>query len=484
MLHSEYAAKQRQLLLWASQEPSQSDLKRLRGKGVFFDERIQIEEPVGSAFTDRVLEILGAAFPRRRKWKKVDFELHTLRVCAILANAMRARIFREIPAVLYYAKADAEAYADKPNWIRHGALDRTVKMLVKVGLLHRIAGKKMPASHNERSWVSSYLPTKSLMALADETGVKADVINWTGPTDKLVQLYEPKPDKYFDRFKGELVQPQRSSPIAFEPTPETIEWSEVLKAINSHYSEQEISIGGGGFKLRKWLSDYNASSERGGAPYRLPETFKSDLYRVFNNGSRDNPRFDEGGRLFGGWWMQVPEELRKAIHINGQPTIELDYKNCHPRMLYHQRGIEPQDDLYCLPEIEAYEQEIGKKAGTYRTGIKWLMQVLINGRGRPDVSDQASDILLPPDLTIAEIVRLIEAHHDPIADAFGTGAGLRLMRVESDIALEIISTAMQEGWTALSVHDSFITERDQKERLSALMIDSYTKRLGVEPVIK
>lgn len=478
------ATKWRQLPLCASQEPSQRDLMRLRGKGVFFDEHIHIKKPVGSAFTGRVLDILDAAFPRKRRWKKADFEVHTFRVSAVLANAMRVQIFREIPAVLYYKKADAEAYADKPDWMRHGALARTIELLVKVGLLLCITGKKMPVGHKERSWVSSYLPAESLIALADEVGVSAELIDWTLPADKLVQLYEPKSDKYFDRIKGKLVQPRRGPSIEFEPSTETIEWADALKAINSHYGEQEISIGAGGFMLKKWLSDYNASSESKGVPYRLPETFKSDIYRVFNNGSRDNPRFDKGGRLFGGWWMQIPEELRKAIHINGQSTIELDYKACHPRMLYHRLGMEPPGYVYTLPEIRDYEHQTGKEADTYRPAVKWLMQVLINGRGRPEATERPDDLLFPPGISIPDLANIIEARHEGIANDFRTGAGLQLMRLESDIALEIISTARLEGWTVLSVHDSFITTLDRKERLSELMIDSYSKRLGREPVIK
>lgn len=479
-----HARMWRRMALWASQGPSQSVLMRLRGKGVFFDERIHIKEPVGSDFTDRVLDILDAAFPRKRRWKKADFEVHTLRVGAILANAMRVKFFREIPAVLYFAKADAEAYLNKPNWMRHGGLARTIEMLVKVGLFHRITGKKMPVGYEERSWVSSYLPTQSLIALADEVGVSAELIQSTYPDDKLIQLYEPKPDKYFDRVKGELFQPRRGPPIDFEPTAQTMQWTDALKAINLHYSEQDISIGAGGFKLKKWLSDYNASPDREGTPYQLPETFQSDLYRVFNNGRKDDPRFDDGGRLFGGWWMYIPEELRKSIHINGHSTIELDYKACHPRMLYHMRGIEPPGYVYTLPEIRDYEHRTGKEPGTYRPAVKWLMQVLINGRGRPEATERPDDLLFPPDISIPDLATIIEARHHRIAKAFRTGAGLQLMRLESDIALEVISSAMQEGWTVLSVHDSFITTLDRKERLSELMIESYFKRLGREPVIK
>lgn len=112
------------------------------------------------------------------------------------------------------------------------------------------------------------------------------------------------------------------------------------------------------------------------------------------------------------------------------------------------------------------------------------MQVLLNGKRRPSEKDLPDGLALPPGFTLAEIVGLFEARHQPIADAFRTGAGLRLMRMESDIALEIVTTAMAEGWVALSVHDSFLTTIDKKDRLEELMIRTYFSRFGRIPEIK
>lgn len=218
--------------------------------------------------------------------------------------------------------------------------------------------------------------------------------------------------------------------------------------------------------------------------YRLPELFATDLYRVFNGGTQANPTFEYGGRLFGGWWMYVPAYLRRAITINGEPTTELDYANCHPRMLYHQRNLPGDGELYAVPEIAAYEVAAGAEPGTYRPLIKWLLQILINGRGRPEAVKRPEGMNFPEGMSMQEVVRCIKAAHQPIADTFGTGAGLELMRLESDIALEIVETAMAEGWTVLPIHDSFITTFDNRDRMQALMLDAYARRLGRMPLIK
>jgi hypothetical protein len=94
------------------------------------------------------------------------------------------------------------------------------------------------------------------------------------------------------------------------------------------------------------------------------------------------------------------------------------------------------------------------------------------------------NVVIPPGFTIKQLVGFIEAKHQPIAHRFKTRAGLELMSIESDIALEIITTAIHEGWVVLSIHNSFITTVDKRDRLNELMVQSYFKRLGYDPMFK
>lgn len=451
------------------------------GRGVFFDHHIDLREPEGSRLTDWLVEHFDEV---RRKQRMRDRETWRLRLRKSAANALRAYFFRDLPSVLYLRGAAPAAHQDKPKWMRHGVLADVIDALIDAGLVDGITGKRMPNGSAKPSWAASYWATDELIRKAADCGVTAASIVPDVPEEDLVQLYASKPKPEYDRLKGALIQLRKGKRIWFDPTPQTRQWASTLAAINAFYRKQEIGLGLTPAKRKAWLTDCNADADRKGPSYRQPELFSTDLYRVFNNGDGTNPRFEEGGRLFGGWWMYVPEALRKAITINGKPTIELDYANCHPRMLYHQRGLPGDGELYTVPEIAAHEAATGVDRDTYRPSIKWLMQILINGGGRPEAVEPPSGMAFPPEIPIKQIVRFIEAMHRPIADAFGTGAGLRLMRLESDIAFEIVATAMEEGWTVLSVHDSFITTIDHRERLTAMMIDAYVRRLGRKPVIK
>lgn len=453
------------------------------GNGTFFDENLDFKEPEGAEFTAQILTVYDKANPRQRGWKAEDLANHTMRLRKLLANAFRSLFYRDERSVLYFRGADVAAYRDKPSWMRYGSLGEVVDALVQAGLFQTIHGKKMPWYSKTKSTASSYAATNELERIAKETGVTRHSIEHRLPTDRLIRLFGPKRRQEFSLIKGGMIQPSKGEIIPYEPTTNTRQWTTALEAINAFYRRHDIGLDSSSEKFALWLAKRN-DPERSKAAYRMPELFKTDVYRVFNNGDTANPKFDKGGRLFGGWWMSIGEDLRGAITIDGQPTVEIDYAECHARMLYHRAGLKVDGEPYTLPEIAAYEEATEVAPRTYRPYIKWLMQVLINCRGRPEFALKPDDIAMPPDFTVKQIISFIEAKHKPIVQDFRTGAGLDLMLIESDIALAIVSAAMVDGWPVLSVHDSFIAPVNQLDRLEALMNEVYIQRLGQAPVLK
>jgi hypothetical protein len=57
------------------------------------------------------------------------------------------------------------------------------------------------------------------------------------------------------------------------------------------------------------------------------------LYRIFN---RDDFRL--GGRFYGPWWQNIEKAKRRGILIAGSQTVERDYRQLHPRLLYAMAG--------------------------------------------------------------------------------------------------------------------------------------------------
>src|SRR5205085_3445943 len=287
------------------------------------------------------------------------------------------------------------------------------------------------------------------------------------PPERLVRLY------WTNSEDGLLLN--------YEPTAETCQWTAILDDYNAFIAQQEIGLNLSDSEAARLTARMNEWQRKGLPRLIQPELIHTDLYRQFNNSS-----FEQGGRLYGGWWINCPSDLRRWITINEKPTAELDYSGCAIRMLYHERGLECEGDPYLLAPVAAFEAAQGHPLGHYREAIKKLTQTRINGRERDKdmMCDLPSGRSFSPRFTRDQVVRMIEEKHAAIADAFGSGAGIWLQRKDSDLALAIITNLSDKGIAALPVHDAFIVDADHKEELKHEMIRSYQQMFGFSPVIK
>jgi hypothetical protein len=445
-------------------------------KGTFLDPTIVLRGAVGASLVEAVMEQFAAhrELRRRRHAREVENEQHLLG--CMLANGLRCRWHRATPLVAYQRKVDAVFYAElnRPKWLSAQALGRAVALLSEGGLVERHVG--------ERGTSSGYSVTGKLLTLAETAGVSEQSLGRSLQREDLVQLKGLKPRPIFDPFTRKLVR-QRADRIYFEPTLETEKWCHGLTSFNDFIAAQDIAVDLSDDLLCRWVAELNDDELHIGAKLCRPELFRDAVYRVFTDGNPDKPAFEKGGRLVGGWWINAPEEVRRHIKMNGEPTVELDYSACHPRILYHEQGLEPPSDLYEVPEVIDLEQRNGCEAGAYRPLVKWLTQILINGRGRPDQVPVPRGMILPRDVPLRDITAFIRRRHEPISSAFGSRAGLRLMKTESDIAFAVVTNAKQGGWLALPVHDSFIAQTSRVEELRKMMVEEYKHKLSYEPTI-
>lgn len=424
-------------------------------RGTWFDEAIDFRDPEGDAITKQVLALLAASETRRRKRRPADEVNHYTIVRKILANGFRCFHHREPSWVAYFRRA--AGYRGAPQWLSGDAMSRTINLMVGVGLLKASLGK--------RGTASTYRVTKPLFDIAGQTGITDACLTKRLPVQSLVRLRSSKPE---------------GLSLDFAPTEDTRHWSALLEAYNAFLARQDVRLALTGAEAAAWAKHAEANRD-GNEPFvHRPELFRTDLYRVFNNGT-----FNDGGRLYGGWWIDAPKSLRPKITINGQPTTELDFSGCAIRMLYHERGIEYLDDPYRLDEIAAYEARKGLRTAHFREAVKATTQALINDRsgGEPERISLPNGLSFWPDFTRKQVRQMIEAKHTPIADAFGTGIGLRLQRKDSDLALAIIINLMKQGIVALPIHDSFVAMTENTDLLEKEMINCYRSMFKFDPII-
>jgi hypothetical protein len=161
------------------------------------------------------------------------------------------------------------------------------------------------------------------------------------------------------------------------------------------------------------------------------------LYRIFNL------NFRHGGRLYGHWTQGVPKRLRAELTIDGEPIAEPDYRAHHLRILYALDGLPLDGDPY---DIDGWLRETVKRA----------LLILINAPTR-ERAIRAIVYRCEIDRGAAErLVNELKQKHKPIEMHFHSGAGLRLQRIDSDMAERVELGQIRRGNPVLPIHDSFI----------------------------
>ena len=201
-----------------------------------------------------------------------------------------------------------------------------------------------------------------------------------------------------------------------------------------------------------------------GEQQRFVELKRIRLHRVFNNAT-----FDEGGRFYGGWWQRIPSKFRRRITINEYPTKEFDYSNLHAALLYAQEGLPLADDAYSLPTV----------SDQYRKLIKSTFFKLVNAREDQRITAPKIDAL-PPGMNWQQLQDALIAKHQPIARHFRSGSGLKLQRIDSDIAEQVMLRMMADDLLVLPVHDSFITYHGCAERVANEMKRAFREHMNAD----
>jgi len=411
-------------------------------------------------FTPIVEEIAHEVHVHKNIRPRTDARLATsTAVSVLLANLLRAH---QHHTNLYVALSlDANSYprnVDNPEGLTSRAVQRVVDYLANChpALMElRRGGRFRIGDGRVAGFVSRIRMTDALQGRLNSIEDLPAPLNADPhlPTNSLLFMEHELPI----RLRG-----TDRRPLAFTETNETRGFSQRLSALNEFLKLHWIDILKPDDEFAEIVKG-NAPERRGAenvAPRRVDLVFQRTLYRVFNNGS-----FDHGGRFYGGWWQSIPSDYRRYITINWVPTVELDYSNMQAAMLYAMEGLPLEDDAYQIDGINP---------GQYRRLIKKTFFQLINATGRMRAPPRAE---LPEGWTWVRLRDAVRNKHQRIARHFGTGIGIRLQRIDSDIAEDVMTTMMQDDDLALPVHDSFRTYFSRQERLRTMMQEAYRRRM-------
>ena len=82
----------------------------------------------------------------------------------------------------------------------------------------------------------------------------------------------------------------------------------------------------------------------------------------------------------------------------------------------------------------------------------------------------------------AQLLSAFEKRHQPISEAFGSDAGVRLMRIDSELILGALRASNDDGFGALPVHDSLIAPARFINLAAEKMVEAFETLVGRKPL--
>ena len=233
------------------------------------------------------------------------------------------------------------------------------------------------------------------------------------------------------------------------------------------------------------------------------------LWRVFNH------KLNLGGRWYGGDYQNIDRELRSAILIDNEQTVEPDYSAMHLNLLYSMKGLEMQGDPYT---IEGYDRKAAKLACLILVNSKnykafmcmwnksanpklraWLKswkreyQSYLDDqragyhRERPEMPEvlKGIDESIPLNMRAKPLLRAFLERHSAIKDLFCTEhIGLKLQFMDSEILGEVVSRLAKLDIPVLPLHDSVRCRVSDEAIVKETMIKAFKDYTGTNPTVK
>ena len=224
-------------------------------------------------------------------------------------------------------------------------------------------------------------------------------------------------------------------------------------------------------RLRAEVREVNAWLERADIAFdpsahdRPVDVRARRLYRYFAGD------FESGGRLFKGFWQNLPKRARLlGLRIHGERVVELDYAQLNPMLAYARVGCSPPSgDAYTLPGLEQH-----------RDGVKKVFNAMLFDRGPRESFPEGVNVLFPKRTKIGDVVGAIREKHPRLRSELSSGAGFRLMFRESEVMMRVLGQLRNHAIVGLPVFDAVIVKASEAEAATIVMKEQFKKATGLE----
>ena len=202
-----------------------------------------------------------------------------------------------------------------------------------------------------------------------------------------------------------------------------------------------------------------------------------------------------GGRFYGGWWLRMESQHRKHILINGEPTVEIDYKGIHLFLAYQMEGFDCfklfDGDPYVIddPDLGIEWRDVTKSVilqslnAKNRNGAAVSINGNMNQRGKNGKRIKKK-LRRHPKYTPRQLVDICIEQHPLVNHYFCVDCGKMLQFYDSHIASQVIQHFLNSDIPILCIHDSFICQKLYADELNDVMKSVVETSYGLEPITK
>jgi hypothetical protein len=227
----------------------------------------------------------------------------------------------------------------------------------------------------------------------------------------------------------------------------------------------------------------------------IPEYF---LHRVYLDNVNCCGRFFDKGEIQGS-----SKALRSTITIDGEDTVELDFKNLHYAFAAEElgldlKGTDPYDFEFNIDadysEIDDFKQQYSiTKYNPIRNLKKTALLVMINAKDKKSAISGISNEIFKDKckkdqstrkyvginkVPVTDLVNAVIEHNQCISKYLNSGAGVRFQNLDSRIIEYCIKEFIKIRQVFLPVHDSLIVKESLADFTKKCMIDGYEYVMG------
>lgn len=210
------------------------------------------------------------------------------------------------------------------------------------------------------------------------------------------------------------------------------------------------------------------------------------LTRRFQIASSEAPHtFDQHGRIYDGFWINMHRTERHRIRINGETLADLDFTAMFTQLAYLEAALPlPEGDPYSgFPGLDIVGND-PELAHARRDAIKRGLNAFFFRTGRMERLPSEIKRLLGPEWTATKFAAAARMRHAPIKHLFGTGLGIRLMFTESRILVKTLLDLLDLNIVALPIHDGIMVQRSSQDQSLDVMRKASAAVTGVELPVK